>query len=110
MDTQLRSILVEGRLWHDKNYGNTYHAVQLHANGLLIGTIGMTYGYEDQYTQTALAWLKAQKLVDEEASSLVALRTVSTDVYTTRADVLKKELWTNWVNEAGISKIKEGRI
>ena len=110
MDTQLRSILVEGRLWHDKNYGNTYHAVQLHANGLLIGTVGITYGYEDQYMQTALAGLKAQKLVKEEVSSLVALRTPFTDVYINRTDVLKKELWHNWANEAGITKIKEGRI
>jgi hypothetical protein len=110
METELRSVLVEGRIWFDKNYGNSYHAVQIHANGLLIGTVGMTYGYEDQYLQTALAWLKAQNLVKPEASSLVALRSVSTDVYATKTDCLKKELWPNWVNEAGISKIKEGRI
>jgi hypothetical protein len=107
---ELRSLFIEARLWHDRQYGNTYHAVQLHANGLLIGTIGMTYGYEDQFKQTALAWLKAYGLVDSEANSLVSLSSPSLDLYTNTAKTLKKQLWPNWVNQAAINKIKEGRI
>lgn len=110
METKLRSVLVEARLWHDKTYGNTYHAVRIHANGQLIGSVGMTYGYERMFEQTALAWLKQYGLVSEDTSSLVALREWNLDIYTTHAPSLKKDLWANWANDAWITKIKEGRV
>lgn len=109
MGIKLRSVLVEARLWHDKTYCNTYHSVRIHANGQLIGSVGMTYGYERMFEQTALTWLKDHGLVSEDTSSLVALREWNLDVYTANAASLKKDLWANWSNDAWITKIKEGR-
>jgi hypothetical protein len=88
----LRSLFVEGRLWFDKINGNTYHAVRIEANGKVISQIPITYGYENQYQYTALEWLKANGLVNEETKSLWELRQ-EIDIYWVSYYTPKRELW-----------------
>ena len=91
---ELRSLFISGRLWFDKSGGNTYHAVSISANGKWLIDIGMTYGYGDQYLQTALDWLKKFGLVSEEVRSVYDLRE-TLDLYTSYKDTLKKNLYTD---------------
>ena len=91
---ELRSLYINGRLWFDKSGGNTYHAVSISANGKWLIDIGMTYGYGDQYLQTALDWLKKFGLVNEEVRSIYDLRE-TLDLYTSCKDTLKKNLYTD---------------
>jgi hypothetical protein len=91
---ELRSLYIQGRLWFDKSGGNTYHAVSISANGKWLIDIGMTYGYGDQYLQTALEWLKKFGLVSEEVRSVHDLRD-TLDLYTSYKDTLKRELFTD---------------
>lgn len=46
-------ITIIGRRWFQKSYGNTYHSVTVIVDGETIGRVDMTYGYGDQYIQTA---------------------------------------------------------
>jgi hypothetical protein len=88
----INSIFIEGRLWFDKINGNTYHAVKIEANGRTIHYIPITYGYEDMYLYTALAWLKSYGLVSEETRSIWELRE-SADIYWVSYYTPKRELW-----------------
>jgi hypothetical protein len=54
----------------------------------------MTYGYGDQYLQTALDWLKKFGLVSEEVRSVYDLRE-TLDLYTSYKDTLKKNLYSD---------------
>jgi hypothetical protein len=91
---ELRSLHINGRLWFDKLNGNTYHAVSISANGKWLIDLGITYGYGDQYLQTALDWLKKFGLVSEEVRSVYDLRE-TLDLYTSYKDTLKKNLYTD---------------
>lgn len=93
---ELRSLFINGRLWFDKANGNTYHAVSISANGKWLIDIGITYGYEDHYLQTALAWLKSFGLVAQETKDLRELRE-ELDLYTARHYTLKKELYKDTI-------------
>ncbi len=59
--------IVEGRRWFDKTYGNTYHTVTITSaiNNTLIYESPITYGYDDQYRQTAIDLLAEKKLFRE---------------------------------------------
>jgi hypothetical protein len=48
-----QQIHVEGRRWHQRTYGNTYHTVTVHVDGQPAITVPRTYGYGDHYLQTA---------------------------------------------------------
>lgn len=89
---ELRSLFIQGRLWFDKSGGNTYHAASISVNGKWLLDIGMTYGYGDQYLQTALDCLKSFGLVSEEVRSVYDLRE-TLDLYTSSNDTLKKYLF-----------------
>lgn len=89
---ELRSLFISGRLWFDKSGGNTYHAVSISANGKWLFDIGRTYGYEDQYLNTALEYLKKFGLVSQEVRSVFDLRE-TVDLYTAFRYTLKKELF-----------------
>lgn len=52
-----RNFTIEGYRWFQKSYGNTYHSVRILEDSKVIGTVIFSYGYEDQYIQTAHAWL-----------------------------------------------------
>jgi hypothetical protein len=88
----LRSLFIEGRLWFDKVNGNTYHAVRIEANGKVICQIPITYGYENQYLETALYWLQRFGLVSQETKSIWELRQ-EIDVYWVSYYTTKRQLW-----------------
>lgn len=52
------NLTIIGKRWFDKINGNTYHSVKVYINGVFIAEHGMTYGYGDQYTQTARELIK----------------------------------------------------
>ena len=52
------SIVIVGRRWFQKSYGNTYHTADVFVNGQLVHQCDEEYGYGDQYEHTAFMWLK----------------------------------------------------
>ncbi len=50
---RVKVVEVSARRWFQKSYGNTYHKVKVYVNDELIGTSPITYGYGEQYLQTA---------------------------------------------------------
>ncbi len=50
-------IIVSGRRWFQRSYGNTYHSVDVTIDGKLVFESDRTYGYEDQYRSTACDYL-----------------------------------------------------
>ncbi len=54
-----RSVVVTGRKWFQKSYGNTYHRTRIYVNGEHVHDSGRTYGYGDQWEWTGREWLKA---------------------------------------------------
>jgi hypothetical protein len=113
-ETKISSLFIEGRAWFDKTYGNTYHSVRVWANGEVIGQVGMTYGYEDHYKQTALEFLKRFGLVSEDISQIWKLRYEGVNVYSVLTYGKKSELFKdltvdeNFSNLLQIEKIKKG--
>jgi hypothetical protein len=61
------SLHIEGRRWFQRGPGNTYHSVRIFKDGQQIAFLPYQYGYGDQFLQTALDWLKANKHVPENA-------------------------------------------
>jgi hypothetical protein len=113
-NTKLNSIFVEGRLWFDKTYGNTYHSVRVEVNGLSVGQVGFTYGYGEHYQDTALRYLKKIGLVSESVRYLSELQRDGVTVYIAasnrkKAD-LHKELTVeqNFSNLLHIEELKKG--
>ena len=49
----LDSVVVIGRKWFDKHYGNTYHTSSVYINGKFVKKSPMEYGYGECYLQTA---------------------------------------------------------
>jgi hypothetical protein len=47
------NVFVIGRRWFDRVNGNTYHTAEVEVNGIYVGKSRMTYGYGDQYLETA---------------------------------------------------------
>jgi hypothetical protein len=56
--TPIQSIMILGKRWFQRTYGNTYHRVQVYVNDKEVATSKITYGYGDQYIQTAVSLLK----------------------------------------------------
>jgi len=56
--------VIKGNRWFAKTYGNTYHKVYITdaKTNKLIYESNITYGYDDQYKQTAFSWLIEQGL------------------------------------------------
>jgi hypothetical protein len=50
----LESVFVEGRLWFDKTYGNTYFSNRVWINGAIAFEMPMQYGYDEQYVHSAI--------------------------------------------------------
>ena len=53
-----RVFHVSGRKWFDKVNGNTYHGVTVYADGEMVFTQGLTYGYGEHYIWTARTGLR----------------------------------------------------
>jgi len=47
-------VVIIGRRWFQKSYGNTYHSVIVWVNGKSAGTNDFSYGYGDSFEQTGL--------------------------------------------------------
>ena len=47
------NITISARRWFDKVNGNTYHSVDVYANGVHVGRNPFAYGYDEAYLQTA---------------------------------------------------------
>jgi hypothetical protein len=100
LNKNIKSLFIEGRLWFDKINGNTYHAVKIEANGQIIKYLPMSYGYGNQYQQTALTWLKSYGLVSEETRDIRELREYA-DIYLVSYQTPKRDLWkAESVNES----------
>ena len=65
--TTLTGLHIEGRRWFQRTYGNTYHSVRIFANGAQLAYLPFQYGYGEHFLQTALEWLKENKLVPADA-------------------------------------------
>jgi hypothetical protein len=61
----VKSLHIEGRRWFQKTYGNTYHSVRIWIDGKQVCTLPFAYGYGEGWLQTALDWLREQKLIPE---------------------------------------------
>jgi hypothetical protein len=59
-------IHVSGRRWLDKKNGNTYHTVRVWVDGQFAVEHGMTFGYDNQYLETAHDALAANDLLPVE--------------------------------------------
>lgn len=79
-------VRIEARRWFQKSYGNTYHSVKVYRNKKLIGHEPFTYGYGDQWIQTA------QKFLPElETPTLKGLRDIGA-TYSLKDVKRKKDL------------------
>ena len=56
---RFKMIIIDGRRWFQKTYGNTYHSVSVTVDGVTTVS-GQHYGYGDQYRQTAFDMLQAR--------------------------------------------------
>jgi len=46
-------IIIDAKRWFQTLYGNTYHSVRVYIDSKLIGECLFTYGYGEQYLQSA---------------------------------------------------------
>ena len=109
MNKNIKSMLIEARLWSD---GNTYHGVRVWVNGKVLADIGLTYGYEDQYKYTALNWLKSYELVDDEVKTPHYMKDYA-DVYFISYATLKRQLFKDSPSAetaANVKALKAGQF
>jgi hypothetical protein len=59
---------IQGRRWFQKSYGNTYHTVKVYIDGGLFYESPKTYGYGEQYIQTAQDWLNEKGFLADKDS------------------------------------------
>lgn len=65
MKTPTKCIEITGRRWFQKSFGNTYHSATVALDGKQVFASAKTYGYGDQYRQTAEDWLRASGLLTD---------------------------------------------
>lgn len=68
MQTKIKTsnIQVIGRRWFDRQWGNTYHSVEVYQDNKLIARIPFEYGYDDSYKQTAFQVLMEKGFYSSE--------------------------------------------
>jgi hypothetical protein len=59
----MKTLIVIGKRWFQKTYGNTYHSVEVIADGKPVGRVPFAYGYDRQYLQTAQEMLVKAGLI-----------------------------------------------
>ena len=100
--TVTRSILIEGRLWFDRDGGNTYWSSRIWVDGEVVKAIGMTYGYDLAFRHESLKWLEENGYFDGVIESIETrrrkeptadLRAAGIDVYAAESNVSKRNLW-----------------
>ena len=58
-----KSIVILGRRWFQKTYGNTYHTATVIIDGETMFSTPIEYGYGDQYRDTAFRELESRGLI-----------------------------------------------
>jgi antirestriction protein len=89
------NVFIIGRRWFDRANGNTYHTAEVKVNDKFVGKSRMTYGYEEQYVQTAKEILLESYDLPrgmKETSPLWQLREYGVILTKTVIDGLKREL------------------
>lgn len=61
-----KSIFIEGRLWFDKGYGNTYFSNRVWVDGKVVFQMGMEYGYDRHYEAQALRELVKRGYIESD--------------------------------------------
>lgn len=56
---RMSSLTLIGRRWFNRRCGNTYHSVEIIVDGNCVQKIDYSYGYGEQYEDTAKNWLDA---------------------------------------------------
>jgi hypothetical protein len=57
MKRKMRTLVLIGRRWFNRSCGNTYHSVQILADGKQIHYIMQAYGADQVYEHNAKVWL-----------------------------------------------------
>ena len=89
------NVVVIGKRWFDRVNGNTYHTAMVLVNGQSLGKSPMTYGYDDQYLETAKGILLEHYDFPTgmtERSPMWQLRDNGVTLTKTVSDGLKREL------------------
>ena len=89
------NVFVVGRRWFDRANGNTYHTAEVEVNGEYVGKSRMTYGYGDNYLETAKEILLEKYNFPKgmtERSSLWQLREYGVVLNKSVIDGLKRDL------------------
>lgn len=87
---KIESMRIEAKRWFQRSYGNTYHTVKVFVNDEVLKS-GITYGYENQYLQTAVQLLKDNGYEIPENNS-EAFRMVCSFAHTAEDVKRKKDL------------------
>lgn len=66
----LRSIMIVGRRWFQRSYGNTYNTAEIWVNGVYVTKTPKQYGYGDHYRTCAGEWLVAHGYIKQENVNL----------------------------------------
>ena len=88
-------VFVVGRRWFDRVNGNTYHTSEVEVNGKYVGKSRMTYGYGDNYLETAKEILLEKYNFPKgmrDTSPLWQLREYGVTLNKTVSDGLKRDL------------------
>lgn len=84
------ALHISGRRWFQRGPGNTYHSVRIFKDGAQIAYLPFSYGYGEQFLQTAIDWLKAHGHIPRDAEyGTYYLREVLGGTYDV-ADVARK--------------------
>ena len=54
----MQSILIVGRRWFQRTYGNTYNTATIYVDGQCVHKTPKQYGYGDMFEQLAVDWLE----------------------------------------------------
>jgi hypothetical protein len=65
------SVFIEGRLWFDKTGGNTYFSNRVWVDGKIAFSMGMEYGYDEQYAHRAIEELHKRGYFDTEKAPAI---------------------------------------
>jgi len=55
---KVKSIIINGRRWFDRKYGNTYNSAEVYINGEFAVKLGASYGYDQMYEQRSWEWIE----------------------------------------------------
>lgn len=90
---KIETLVIRGRRWFQKLYGNTYHTVTVVVNGHILKS-GIQYGYGNQYLVTAADLLRENgyDIPENNTEALGALKEISENDYEAVEVKRKKDL------------------